>query len=141
MTFVYGASGGLQRRNNLMGIIDHPMVLIARATLESTLTHERRLGIGRTAKVAIGFGELPYSVLSRCTAARARWRFIFLVRLIQLLELLPRGSLNGTEYLCFQRLNRTQRGMGIDQAGVDMDFAARHQPGLDALLHHSAKER
>jgi len=32
-------------------------------------------------------------------------------------------------------------GIGIDQAGINMDFAARDRPGLDALLHYSAKER
>ena len=35
-----------------------------------------------------------------------------------------RPALNGTEHLWLQRFNRVQRGVGIDQAGIDVDFIA-----------------
>jgi|SRR5580693_479321 hypothetical protein len=113
MAFVDRTSGGLYGGDNFMGIIDHSMALIARATLESTLAHQRRIRIARTAKLAIGLVELP--TLARWSATpRVRGRFILSVGLIQLLKLLARGSLNGTDHLGSQRLNRVQRGVGIN---------------------------
>ena len=35
-----------------------------------------------------------------------------------------RPALNGTEHLWLQRFNRVQRGVGIDQAGIDVDFSS-----------------
>ena len=35
-----------------------------------------------------------------------------------------RPALNGAEHLWLQRFNRAQRGFGIDQAGIDVDFSA-----------------
>jgi len=35
-----------------------------------------------------------------------------------------RPALNGAEHLWLQRFNRAQRSVGIDQAGIDVDFSA-----------------
>src|SRR6516162_9083995 len=58
LALVHGTGRGLYCRNNLIGIIDDPMGLIARSTFESTLSNQRRIWIGRAAKLPIGFIEL-----------------------------------------------------------------------------------
>jgi hypothetical protein len=66
---------------------------------------------------------------------------LVVVLLIELLELLPSGLLDGAEHLFVQGLNRAQASIGVYQAGIDMNFAPFDQAGLHTLLHHPAKER
>src|SRR6516162_5029022 len=107
MTFVYGTGRGLYRSNNLMGIIDHPMGLVAGSTLESTLSNQRRLWIGRTAELSIGFIELPdFSLWGSRAACIRRWFLLAIILLIELLNFLPRYAFNGRCNFGLQRFNR-----------------------------------
>jgi len=63
-SFVDRPGGGFYGSDNLIGIIDYPMALVARPTFESTLAHQGRIRIAGTAKLAVSFVK---------AATRALW--------------------------------------------------------------------
>ncbi len=100
-SFVDRPGGGLYGGNNLMSIIDHPITLVARPTFESTLAHQGCIRIAGTVSSA------SWALGARTSSSRVRRRLVvlFVLWLIELLDLLPRGLLNGSDHLRLQRLD------------------------------------
>jgi hypothetical protein len=95
-SFVDRPGGGLYGGNNLMSIIDHPMTLVARPTFESTLAHQGCIRIAGTAKLAVSLvSSASWALGARTSSSRVRRRLVvlFVLWLIELLDLLPRGLL------------------------------------------------
>src|SRR5258708_2684128 len=133
-TFVNRTGGGLYGGGNLMVIIHYSLALIARATLLAPPPGQCRMWGNLALKFGIGLENLPIFVLSCAAAPGVRGRFFLLLLLIEFWKLLARGSLNGTDPLWLQLLNRAKRGVGIYQTGIDVFFIARYQPRLDACI-------
>ena len=105
-SFVDRPGGGLYGGNNLMSIIDHPMTLVARPTFESTLAHQGCIRIAGTAKLAVSLvSSASWALGARTSSSRVRRRLVvlFVLWLIELLDLLPRGLVNGSDHLRLQR--------------------------------------
>ena len=79
-----------------MGVIDRSMAFITQPALEATLANQGGIRIGFTAKLPIGFGELPLDWLARCASRSIGGRlFLVVVLFSELLELLARRLLDG----------------------------------------------
>src|ERR1700730_19759 len=138
MRFIDPAGRRVNRSDDSVGVIDHPVVFVSWPSFESVLTNQCGFWIRVALILLVYFRTRTWSRPIRVLIVIGL--VLFSVCFLKLLSLFTASLSDLLQSRSIQLMNRVQRCVGIDEAAVGMDLSALYQTCSDALHHDSAKK-